>query len=947
MALTKSTPAGRRAGLKAMQEKRKAGSREADVNEAEGEAEAEPRATSSHRPSTKRPSPLSLLRIELEETKSSLSTSQDDLTAALSHSEAQRRHIVSLERKVLNLQLQVESLNDELTESNDLVDGLAYELTTPLNELRKTAAQVTRLKRERTIAKNVSQSAQTEIHAHIALQDDSLNVEKARNDSLDAQLARALVDKQELCKKYDEAQRTQPALKKAQNMLKKMQVWNPMDGHIYGAGARCLFRRLDAAGVVSKRMPEVLAVIFQELGIKPKRLPSPRLIRRIVKEGGLVYSLSSDGTTMRSINYESWHVTLPVPDYKNPNAKPIIKTVMLELNHALDHTAKSQFEGDLTAGAEITDAYRHSPIYDAVNLPLDDDDFLRKQNRQNLDHTADGKAKVNLTQEGKRRVIQKDLGRVKFRKMTSLDQFNTTCNIDDATLEEEFGPEFVSKMTVQERERARTAIVVRQLGEEAFNALPEDEQCRIADILFAGCMCHKDLNIFGYAVDFLEKMWPKNDGPVLLANKANDSAIRLADDPNSAAVKNTIKLSSRGAIKLIELAAMTFRNKNEITGYLQKFNDFMERRKREVYPQEVKAGLIDPYAATELFLFLDLYIELVETVINSKVKSAQANHVESNLLKGFRCIQTQTELAAVTMYATCVSWPYMRYARGGDSEHGGLINLLDTVEFHRNLGSFCQKFTDNPSLLLNPTTDDSQLTVDREPFMNPLVVAKIRSRASELPDLERALAATFRGAIKGWDIFTEEFKLGGSIDQLTTEERDEMFIDSTNDADEGGLGTLRQQKRKSPAGTIALFSARMMYQRNGTEDFISAHASSREMLLYAARETRKLDASGAEKKFRSDCADRLITTAAARKSQCARTLQKQAERRAVLLATPVIVDIPRLNRMTVPQLTAQMKIHWQIFQDPVLMAIKNKSVLSRKTDMLTAVKAAVKRYLIR
>ncbi|KAJ7067552.1 hypothetical protein C8F01DRAFT_980134 [Mycena amicta] len=746
---------------------------------------------------------------------------------------------------------------------------------------------------------------------------------------------------------------------------------------MYGASARRLFRRLDAAGVSSKRMSDVLSVVLQELGIKMKRKPSARLVRRVVKEGGFLskvklgrelaaakfYGLSSDGTTMRNVNYESRHLTLPIPDYTNPKAKPIVKTVMLELNHALDHTAQSQFEGDLAAGAGITAAYRNSPIYDGVDAPLDDEDFLRKQRFQNADHAADGKKKVNLTRDGKLRVVQDDLGKAKLAKLSPLDHFNATCNIDDERLEEELGHEFVSKMSVSDREKARVAIVVRELGEDAFNALPEDEQHRIADILFAGCMCHKDLNVFKYAVDFLEKMWPKNNGPVMLANKANDAVIRLSDDPNSAAVQNAVESSSRGAVKLVELAAMTFRNSNEITGYLQLFNDFMELRKTQQYPREVETKLINPrapfpdvqrcrfqttsYAAAEIFMFLDLYIELVETVIASKVNSGQANHVESNLLKGFRCLKTQTELAAETLYAVCVSWPYMRYARGGGSEDGGLINLLDTVELHRKLIPFCQKFADNPTLLLDPTTADSELTIDGQPFMNSLVVEKIRSRALELPDLKKALTATFLGAVKGWDIFTTEFKEGGSIDKLTKEERDEMRIDSTNDANEGGLGFLRQQKLKNPAGTIELFSARAMYRHNGTEEFISAHASTREMTVYAMRETRKLDGSGSQRKFRFERAQRLMNKAAENKARRERHLQKVADRRAALLATPVIVDIPKLNMLNLKQLTAQMRIHWQIFKDPELVAIPNKAVLSRKSDMLKAVKAAVARYLVR
>nr|GAT54557.1 predicted protein [Mycena chlorophos] len=120
------------------------------------------------------------------------------------------------------------------------------------------------------------------------------------------------------------------------------------------------------------------------------------------------------------------------------------------------------------------------------------------------------------------------------------------------------------------------------------------------------------------------------------------------------------------------------------------------------------------------------------------------------------------------------------------------------------------------------------------------------------------------------------------------------------------LGYLRQQKIDNPSGTIDLFAARALYRRNDTESFVAAEASTPEMTRYA---------------------------------------MQAAERRALLLATPVVTDLPRLNTLNMKQLTAQMRIHWQIFKDPVLSAIPNKAVLGRKPVMLSAVKEAVGRYI--
>ena len=70
------------------------------------------------------------------------------------------------------------------------------------------------------------------------------------------------------------------------------------------------------------------------------------------------FGVSSDGTTIKRVNYEARHLTLRVPNYKDPTAKPVFRTRVLDLDHAHDHTAQTQLEGDMAAGASITTAAR-------------------------------------------------------------------------------------------------------------------------------------------------------------------------------------------------------------------------------------------------------------------------------------------------------------------------------------------------------------------------------------------------------------------------------------------------------------------------------------------------------------------------------------------------------------------------------------------------------------
>nr|GAT46804.1 predicted protein [Mycena chlorophos] len=998
--------AAQRAQFRAMQQKN-AERYDAEREVAEKENE-DTEATYPARTTTKRPS----LRSQLDSAREELVSAHDALSAAevacKQHERTIAFHkhtIASLQRQLDQSQSQIDLLTIQLANSRVQVEELASELGGVYDGLKKESAKVTRLKQDREKAKGVAGAREAALVQELAAKNASIDLQRQHTSTLDTQLAQAkLIADENRAKtkaiqaereKYKkQAQRAKSALEHTRKTLKALQTWDPMDPlnrNMYGGHTRRLMRRLDGVGVSSKHIGKVISIVASELGVRVKRVPSARTARMVVKEAGLLSKVklgrevalakkigaSSDGTSIKRVTYEARHLRLRVPDYKNPAGKPAFKTMVLDLDHAHDHTAQTQFEGDMAAGAAITNAYRNSPIYDAEAAPLDPKDFLRKMRWQNMDHAADGKAKLDLTRAAKLWIVREDLAKEKWAAMEELDRFNAVCAVGDKDLEKEFSAKVVAEWSLDQRKEGREALAIQRIGDTVLKQLPEDQQ-RDADILFAGCMCHKDLNAFKYAVDALEAMWPRDDRPALLANKANDAVIRLSEDPSSAAVQNALESSTCGAMKLVALSAMTFRNANDITGYQQLTENFLELRKRDLYPTEITAGLVKPaqpfpdfqhcrfqtggQGAAELFKFLPLYIELVQTVADSKVKSGDLNHVESNLLKGYKCAKTRTELAAISLYAVTVSWPYMRYARGGGSDGGGLINIIGTIPMHPSLVPFCRRLAANPSLILDAQTPEAELTIDGQPFMDPLVVTMVREHASELPRLAEAITAVFTGGTTGWTIFTEEFEDDGPIAQLTAAEKDEIDIDSTNcknegelfsliysivDTPQGLLGYSRQQKLKNPSGTIKLFRARAMYRRNGTEDFIAAHASGRDMTVWAMREARREDGDGSEKDFRLERAKRMIAKATANVARLEKRRQEEAERRALLIATPVILEAPKLNMLTVKQLTAQMRIHWQIFKDPVLVAIPNKGVLKKKEPLLRAVKEAVVRHLIR
>ncbi|RDB26838.1 hypothetical protein Hypma_005339 [Hypsizygus marmoreus] len=208
--------------------------------------------------------------------------------------------------------------------------------------------------------------------------------------------------------------------------------------------------------------------------------------------------------------------------------------------------------------------------------------------------------------------------------------------------------------------------------------------------------------------------------PVLLANKANDATIHLGADADSAAVQRAVDSSNRGRTKLASLSGALFNHKSEGQGYQDIHHHFISQAKLERHGIKDHKRFPDTsntryqshsYAAAELFTFLPEYLELLEERRDSKQKIG-FNHLEENVAKGLADRATLIELAAMAIYGTFVSWPYLRLAHGPG---GTIINLLDLVDLHRKLPPYCDRIAANPQLLLRD--DDLEfMAVNGEPL---------------------------------------------------------------------------------------------------------------------------------------------------------------------------------------------------------------------------------------
>jgi hypothetical protein len=69
--------------------------------------------------------------------------------------------------------------------------------------------------------------------------------------------------------------------------------------------------------------------------------------------------------------------------------------------------------------------------------------------------------------------------------------------------------------------------------------------------------------------------------------------------------------------------------------------------------------------------------------------------------------------------------------------------------------------------------------------------------------------------------FLDEFKKGSNIDKITETELNTLYFSSTNDLNEGGLGSWQCGQAWWPAETLLKFNGSFMATRNETESFMT------------------------------------------------------------------------------------------------------------------------------
>ncbi|KAL1739797.1 hypothetical protein HDZ31DRAFT_15962, partial [Schizophyllum fasciatum] len=299
-------------------------------------------------------------------------------------------------------------------------------------------------------------------------------------------------------------------------------------------------------------------------------------------------------------------------------------------------------------------------------------------------------------------------------------------------------------------------------------------------------------------------------------------------------------------------------------------------------------------AAGELLVHLQPYVEFLEFVRDKKDSGTWTN-IELNVYTALHDEATLTELAVLALYSQLITYPYMRHVRVPESV---ALNAIDLGPLHADICAHCQHLADDPNLIL-AFEENSHLeaTFDGEGYERPDVVTAVQrlAEAGRLPHLRELFVSFLKGAKVTWLRFSSEFAPGGIIDGLSADERDHVFLNATNDRNEGALGSWCVWSRTHPTSSMHAHNSLAMFVRNRTQQFINEFCDDSDD-VWAMRAARRYDESGVERKRRAEQAEFELRMVDMKRQRQAERVEKKNAKLAQLGAVRIIESESEIDR---------------------------------------------------
>ncbi len=738
-----------------------------------------------------------------------------------------------------------------------------------------------------------------------------------------------------------------------------------MNKGVYTESTRNLVRLLVKAGCSRNYVNEVISAVLQSAGISTIGSISRPSITRIIREGyyaaqiqlgfementqGMTFS--ADGTSHRSINYNSRHVHLLAEDYSNPdNNIQERATRSFGIKSSRDGSSEEAIADWEATLKNITNIYNDSPLAKRTGSILTFIKLIIKLTGMNTDHCAKEKKDARMLKELKAWAVDQHLGEEKMLNMTFEEVTKYFQQAEDVMVQKAGGKhkwDGLSEIKKAERKAAMTEMAVTELGKEAFEKLSEEDKRILRLFIWAGCGCHKDLNTVRGGYFALLKWYNENpevERPVLLANRDNDPVVQersatleQGDTPTPAQERAFLK-STQGAIKTAEIAGAIFNHKDDKKGHHDVF--------RYWWVQHVGIPFTFPDtsnnrfqsfcdAAAALILYKDKFVDFLKSLRINK-QNSKLNHMEQNLWNALHCHATLTELAILALYAEAISYPYMKAIRNSSIKDQ---NMLDLGPFHFRVLNHIQNIIINPNILIGENSLHTTASLDGNEWQNPAVVKKILDLIPSLPNFHQLLNAFLIGAADTWKRFTSEFAPGGLIDEATIEEKNLAWMPATNDENEGALGSFRVLMRRQPQLTLLSHNALSMFFRNNTRAFMAAKFTEEEDYQYIHRLAR--EANGEERKRQKELTEFRDKRQADKIARQMIRIQNARAKKERLAQMELVLDKDKLPGLKGTKLHDQ----YQLFKEAGAPNLQAGSKPSKVADIRQALSNAIDMHM--
>jgi hypothetical protein len=665
---------------------------------------------------------------------------------------------------------------------------------------------------------------------------------------------------------------------------------------------------------------------------------------------------SSDSTLHKHIKYESRTIAIRVVDYTMPDTEPTWKLRTLGINTSTNHASQTQVNGLRKRLTEIADVFNNSPLAKCEGLTFCADNFAFKLIGTSGDHAADQKKSHQILRKWKLKVIFQRLGEEAIFNMGVTRVVTVLLPMKAKQVEEMGGYDVWEGLTDEERVKA-DAKIIREVERQVFEALPDTDQMQFMLFIRTGCCVHKDLNTVKGGDKAMQESWKDMNTapPILLANKDNAAVLKRASalpGDRSPAEKQAAEVSKRGGSHATMLGGLICCNKDKKKGQQDTYNWYMEKHLglHIPYPDvsNTRYGTHGKAAAT-LVVYRSDFVCFIEFIRDAKDKPGLTN-VEKNFLNALKDEPTFTELCVLALYNVNVSRPFMQHVRQHD-------NLLKLGPFFQKKREFLGAISQDPTLWMRGDISHNLGTLDgreRDEWAG-LVMKTVHLQSSNLPHLEKAISAFARGALETFSKrFSDEFLEGGDIDKLSTEQKEELFFPSTNDVNEGALGSWRLGQRRRPRETIHKFTAAFTSRQNSTENFHAQMLSTEEDETYLRKKAREQDSQNLQKQVKENQMKADAEKVVENHQKDIDRMEKVTKAAANITATGrnLILDDARIERLKVPDINRQLDWHRdnETQKEHLLKRLEIPERVPLKThmgyrpDRILKLKSAVVRY---